>query len=202
MQGMWKAIHPGGIKDLQRICLIIISIILLCSCSMIKQFNLYTQGIEEGKRYIKNGEYEKARPYFELARKQLNYYLPLVYLSYIDFKANRIDDALRWIEEAERKMVADEYNLRLLGYKALILLKKDRVEGLKALNIYLENYERVYPLISITEVIRMRDSGDIDEKSLDRLIQEQVEFYEDGIEQFLNTRTGPFEGIYGITGDI
>ncbi len=202
MQGMWKAIHPGGIKDLQRICLIIISIILLCSCSMIKQFNLYTQGIEEGKRYIKNGEYEKARPYFELARKQLNYYLPLVYLSYIDFKANRIDDALRWIEEAERKMVADEYNLRLLGYKALILLKKDRVEGLKALNIYLENYERVYPLISITEVIRMRDSGDIDEKNLERLIQEQVEFYEDGIEQFLNTRTGPFEGIYGITGDI
>jgi len=202
MQGMWKAIHPGGIKDLQRICLIIISIILLCSCSMIKQFNLYTQGIEEGKRYIKNGEYEKARPYFELARKQLNYYLPLVYLSYIDFKANRIDDALGWIEEAERKMVADEYNLRLLGYKALILLKKDRVEGLKALNIYLENYERVYPLISITEVIRMRDSGDIDEKNLERLIQEQVEFYEDGIEQFLNTRTGPFEGIYGITGDI
>jgi len=202
MQGMWKAIHPGGIKDLQRICLIIISIILLCSCSMIKQFNLYTQGIEEGKRYIKNGEYEKARPYFELARKQLNYYLPLVYLSYIDFKANRIDDALRWIEEAERKMVADEYNLRLLGYKALILLKKDRVEGLKALNIYLENYERVYPLISITEVIRMRDSGDIDEKNLERLIQEQVEFYEDGIEQFLNTRTGPFEGIYGIIGDI
>ncbi|HOV89154.1 MAG TPA: hypothetical protein PKW07_00380 [Syntrophorhabdaceae bacterium] len=199
---MWKAIHPGGIKDLQRICLIIISIILLCSCSMIKQFNLYTQGIEEGKRYIKNGEYEKARPYFELARKQLNYYLPLVYLSYIDFKANRIDDALGWIEEAERKMVADEYNLRLLGYKALILLKKDRVEGLKALNIYLENYERVYPLISITEVIRMRDSGDIDEKNLERLIQEQVEFYEDGIEQFLNTRTGPFEGIYGITGDI
>jgi len=169
---------------------------------MIKQFNLYTQGIEEGKRYIKNGEYEKARPYFELARKQLNYYLPLVYLSYIDFKANRIDDALGWIEEAERKMVADEYNLRLLGYKALILLKKDRVEGLKALNIYLENYERVYPLISITEVIRMRDSGDIDEKNLERLIQEQVEFYEDGIEQFLNTRTGPFEGIYGITGDI
>lgn len=202
MQGMWKAIHPGGIKDLQRICLIIISIILLCSCSMIKQFNLYTQGIEEGKRCIKNGEYEKARPYFELARKQLNYYLPLVYLSYIDFKANRIDDALGWIEEAERKMVADEYNLRLLGYKALILLKKDRVEGLKALNIYLENYERVYPLISITEVIRMRDSGDIDEKNLERLIQEQVEFYEDGIEQFLNTRTGPFEGIYGITGDI
>lgn len=202
MQGMWKAIHPGGIKDLQRICLIIISIILLCSCSMIKQFNLYTQGIEEGKRYIKNGEYEKARPYFELARKQLNYYLPLVYLSYIDFKANRIDDALRWIEEAERKMVADEYNLRLLGYKALILLKKDRVEGLKALNIYLENYERVYPLISITEVIRMRDSGDIDEKNLERLIQEQVEFYEKGIEELFNTKTGPFEAIYGITGDF
>ncbi len=202
MQGMWKAIYPGGIKYLQRICLIIISVILLCSCSMVKQFNVYTQEIEEGKRYLKNGEYEKARPYFEQARKQLNYYLPLVYLSYIDFKANRIDDALRWVEEAERKMVADEHNLRLLGYKALILLKKDRTEGLEALNIYIENYERVYPLISITEVIRMRDSGNIDEKSLDRLIQEQVEFYEEGVEQLFRTKTGPFEGIYGITGDF
>lgn len=198
---MWKAIHPRDIKDLRTICLIILSAIILCSCSTIRQFNIYTLNTDAGIQYIKKGEYEKARLCFEKARAQLNYYLPLVYLAYIDFKAEKIEDALRWIEEAEKIMVADEHNLRLYGYKALILLKKDKTEGIKALGVYIDNYEHLYPLISITEVEKMRDRGDIDIKRLDALIEEQVDFYEDGIKQLLYTGTGPFEGIYGIMGD-
>ncbi|MCX8110959.1 MAG: hypothetical protein N3D15_06895 [Syntrophorhabdaceae bacterium] len=199
---MWKTLRPRDIKKSRGISLIILLGILLCSCTIVKQFNIYSQDMEEGKRYLKNNDYERARHYFQGAKTQLNYYLPLVYLAYIDYKTDRIGDAIKWIEEAEKIMVADEHNLRLLGYKALILLKKDKTEGLKALKDYIDNYEHLYPLPTITDVLKMIESGDIDIARLEKLIVEQIDFYEDGIEELFNTGTGPFEGIYGIRGDL
>jgi len=158
--------------------------------------------MEEGKRYLKNHDYERARHHFQGAKAQLSYYLPLVYLAYIDYKTERMDDAMRWIEEAEKIKVADEHNLRLLGYKALILLKKDKTKGMKALKDYIENYEHLYPLPTITDIVMMKDSGDIDMARLERLVIEQIDFYENGIEELFYTGTGPFEGIYGIRGDL
>lgn len=199
---MRKALHPGDIKNLHGFSLIILLGIFLCSCTMVRQFNVYSQDMEEGKRYLKNNDYERARHHFKGAKTQLNYYLPLVYLAYIDYKTERIGDAVRWIEEAERIKVADEHNLRLLGYKTLIWLKKDKKQGIEALKDYIDNYEHLYPLPTITELMAMKDSGDIDMARLERLILEQVDFYENGIEELFNTGTGPFEAIYGTRGDL
>ncbi|MCX7966056.1 MAG: hypothetical protein N2596_05480 [Syntrophorhabdaceae bacterium] len=132
------------------------------------------------------------------AKGQLQYYLPLVYIAFIDYKTGRQKEAEITIEMAENQMVADEHNLRLLGYKALILLNSDRERGLKALNDYLKTYRYLYPLLSIDEVEKMYRSGNIDLKRLEALIHEQVDFYEDAIEQLLNNGTGPFEGIYRL----
>lgn len=154
--------------------------------------------MEIGKRYLKKGDYKNAKQHFVAAKEQLNYYLPIVYIAFIDYKLGNQKEAEIMIEMAEKQMVSDEHNLRLLGYKTLILLNRDKVKGFVALDDYLKTYRYLHPLLSIEEVERMKKSGNVELKRLEELIQEQVDFYEDAIEQLLSTGTGPFEGIYRL----
>lgn len=154
--------------------------------------------MEIGKRYFKKGDYKNAKEHFVAAKGQLQYYLPLVYIAFTDYKLGNQKEAEIMIEVAEKQMVSDEHNLRLLGYKALIFLNSDREKGLLALNDYLKTYRYLHPLLSIEEIEKMCKSGNVELRRLEELINEQVDFYEDAIEQLLSTGTGPFEGIYRL----
>lgn len=199
---MRKTLYSGRIKKILYSNFLFFCLIALCSCVYIKQFNAYAHNMDTGKRYFKKGDYKNAKIYFLAAKSELKYYLPLVYIAFIDYKTGRQADAEATIELAEKEMVPDEHNLRLLGYKALIFLNRDKEKGLRALKEYLDTYRHLYPLLSIEEVEEMLKSGNVELSRLEALIHEQVEFYEEGIDQLLNTGTGPFEGIYGIRGEL
>lgn len=155
-----------------------------------------------GKEYLKQGDYRQAKQYFEASAGQIRDSISLTYIAFVNYKLGRQEEAERLIKEAEAIKHNDYHFLRTLGYKTLILMKKDKAEGIKALKDYLDNYENLHPLPSIEDVQRMSQKGDINSDILERLIQEQVNFYEDAVEQFLSTGTGPFDGIYGVGSEL
>jgi hypothetical protein len=105
-----------------------------------------------------------------------------------------MEKAERLIREAETMEGHGYYGLRILGYKALILLRRDQREGLEALGWYVTAYGRSDPLMTINDVEDMRRSGKIDLERLEILIEEQVSWYEKEVEQFLATGTGYYDG--------
>jgi hypothetical protein len=81
-----------------------------------------------------------------------------------------------------------------MGYKALILLKRDKTEGLKALDQYIDAYAQRDPLASIADVENMWTSRHIDMNLLGHLIENQVSWYEGEVKQYLSTGTGYYDG--------
>jgi hypothetical protein len=146
---------------------------------------------------LKLSDYGAAQKKFEEA--YLNRKSPdaLMYLAIIDYKTNNVDNAERLIREAELMGGFHYHYLRVLGYKALILLKINRNQGLEALDRYVVFYSRLDPLMSIQDVKEMVKSGDINMGWLEKLIEEQVAWYENDIEQYWSTGTGWYAAKWG-----
>ncbi len=79
------------------------------------------------------------------------------------------------------------------GYKALIFLRGDnKAEGFLALQEYIGFYSNLRPLMNIWEVEAMVKKRRVDLAKLEIVIDEQVDRYEDEIENFQKTGTGPY----------
>jgi tetratricopeptide (TPR) repeat protein len=180
---MWKALLSG---------IFIIALPLSftsCSTTYIK----YSQNIFDGKRLLEKGEYQKAKEHFQEATLYSKDFQSLTYLAIAYYKMGDIENAAVLIQEAAKITIYDYRYLRTLGYGALILLKRDKEEGLEALKNYLILYRRCSPLLTIKDVRQMEETGQVDIDRLEKLIEEQVSWYENDIEQFKSTGTGFYD---------
>ncbi len=179
-------------------CIILLASLGACSAT----YRVYANGMFNGQRALAKGDYEGARWNFEKAYEYEQDPVLLTYLAVVNYKTNNLADAERLIREAEWRGANDVYHLRTIGYKALILLKQDHPEGMDALSQYLAAYALRDPLMTIHDVDGMRRSGAIDMVRLEKLIEDQVSWYEGEIEQYLSSGTGFYDGKYSGTGSF
>jgi hypothetical protein len=169
----------------------ILFLILFCVLSCSATYSQYSSGIFYGKAALTLGEYKDAKQYFEEASKHIRDSQSLSYLAIVDYKMNDLDNAEKLIREAEKiECKASLDHLRILGYKALIILKRNNNEGLIALKEYMEAYKYCYPLPSLYYIEKMSNKKEIQFDKLEKLIEEQISTYDNNIEQYHSTRTG------------
>jgi tetratricopeptide (TPR) repeat protein len=224
---MWKAVYTGNVKsssELQRtenlecattdrffvprptshvprwgIILLLIALNFLCiACST--TYYAYSKGIFHGKEALKKGDYTEAKRNFEEAYQKDKTPDALMYLAIIDYKTNNLDSAERLIREAETMGSGNYHYLRVLGYKALILLKRYRDQGIEALDRYVAFYALCDPLMSINDVREMVRSGNIDMPRLESLIEEQASWFENDVELYWNSGVGYYDSRGAIGG--
>ena len=177
---MWKTLHSG-------IGIIIIVSVFLLSCTT---YAVYSKNFLAGKNDFNAGRYDEARKFFEDAAKVESDAAVLTYLAATAYKKGQFADAAALIGRAENSSPDTLTYLRMYGYKALILLQVDNALGMKALDDYIKRYGFDYPLDSIKEIRAMRQSGIIDKKRLEFLIDEQVEWYEKEMELYIYNNVG------------
>ncbi|MBA4417743.1 MAG: hypothetical protein C0392_07515 [Syntrophus sp. (in: bacteria)] len=182
---MWKTIYTG-ISG-------IVLLFLVSSCASFATYSAYSRYMFEGKGLFKDQEYAKAQQLFQKAVETRRDGPALTYLAITCYKTGNLDKAEYLIREAENLDPYNYFHLRTKGYKALILLKKDKQEGMAALKEYIDYYRQRAPLMTIDDVDRMWRSRTIDMDSLETLIEEQVSWRENDVEQFYSTGTGFYD---------
>jgi len=153
----------------------------------------YSKGMFDGKDALKRGDYIGAKRSFEDAYQNEKSPDAFMYLAIVDYKTNNLDSAERFIRAAETMSSGNYHYLRVLGYKALILLKKSGDQGLEALDHYVAFYALHDPLESINDVHAMARSGNVDVSRLENLIEEQISWYESDIELYMGSGVGYYD---------
>jgi tetratricopeptide (TPR) repeat protein len=172
----------------------IISLLLLLeACVTPSPYQIYSYDMMMGKDLLKGKQYADAKRYFQDASTYYKDAVTLTYLAAAEYKTDTIENALMYIQEAEKAAIDEMFYLRTLGYKALIFMKIDKEKGIAAPRDYVNYYQHQYPLISIKDVREMLQSGQIDHKKLEEQIDEQVSTYEQEIDQFLKDGTGFYD---------
>lgn len=160
-------------------------------------YSVYSQNFFQGKRLLRQGDFLWARIYFTKALESKQWPEALAFAATASYKMNDIEAAERYIADAEKQTGKGVFELRISGYKALTYLKQGKQsEGMKALREYTAMYSYIDPLINIREVEAMAIKGRIDLERLEALLDEQITWREDEIEQYEKTGTG-FYGRYG-----
>jgi len=213
---MWETIYAGSMKTLNAPCVTrhdgqkfarcprksstyfslltfhcFILFFMVSACSTTHY--AYSKGMFDGKDALKRGDYIGAKRSFEDAYQNDKSPDAFMYLAIVDYKTNNLDSAERLIRAAETMNSGNYHYLRVLGYKALILLKKSRDQGLEALDHYVAFYALHDPLMSINDVHAMARSGSIDVPRLENLIEEQVSWYESDIELYMGSGVGYYD---------
>ncbi len=177
------------------------TIILLftASCSHIQTYSNYSSGIFNGKAALRRGQYEEAKRYFNEASVQIKDRESLAYLGTAEYKLGNLDSAEKIFREAEKMdgKYYSHYHLRIFGYKALTLLKKNDGEGCAVLKEYIDLYACVYPLPTLYDVEQMWAKKAIQFNQLEKLIEEQVLTYENDVDQYLSARIGFYQRNLG-----
>jgi len=159
-------------------------------------YRVYSQNIFEGKQQMKRGEFQRAQTYFVKALETIQLPEALAFAATASYKLNDLKAAEGYVIEAEKKDTGTVTKLRIAGYKALVYLKEGREnEGMKALQEYLTLYGHLDPLTSIQEAQAMIKRRNVDLQRLEALLDEQITWHEDEIEQYEKTGTG-FYGRY------
>lgn len=171
-----------------------IGLLLVCtaftaSCST--TYMAYRDDLFEGRQLLNQEKYAEARNLFIKASTEERRAAPFAYAATASYKMNDLAAAERYIGDAENAEGRNYWYLRILGYKALTLLKEQKTdEGMGALKRYIDYYRLVYPLMTIDQVEDMWQSGRIDLKILEALLDEQITNYEQEVAQAVTTGTG------------
>lgn len=170
----------------------------LSSCS--PSFNTYSDSMFQGKRMLDVGDYAGARNDFVRAAQAQPDAYSYAYAATASYKMNDFKGAEQFIRDAERLDGRTFAYLRILGYKALIFLGEGRQkEGFDALRDYIATYGNLYPLTTLREVEAMWKTGRVDLPLLERLLDEQINTYENDLWDFYNTGTGWYGQRYRRT---
>lgn len=168
---------------------------LMFSCQPTTPHNIYNENLFRGKELMRRGEFEEARIFFIKASEIERLPESLAYSAVASYKIGDLKSAEYYIREADRFANKGSVELRIDGYKALIFLMGDnKAEGFLALQEYLEFYKNLKPLMNFREVEAMIKKRRVDIPSLEILLDEQIDKYEDQVEQFQRTGTGFREG--------
>jgi hypothetical protein len=163
----------------------------LYSCST--TYSVYSKNIFVGKQLLKEKEYAEAGKRFQEAVLKIRDSVSLTFMAVAEYRMGHLESAGKLIDEAAQGRSDMLYQIRTLGYRAIIHMKQNKAAGVSALKDYVDRYEHVYPLETIKELRKMAQSGDVDEMRMENIIDEQIWWYERDMEQFFITG----DGFYG-----
>jgi len=178
----------------------LVIVLAISGCASIKQYDTYRKDMWNGKKLLGDGEYKPALEGFLSAAKAMpTQPEPYAFAATASFKMNDVDAASGYIQEAVKLNRPNDAYIRILGYKALILLKQGKQkEGMDALGDYIQAYQKEYAPQNVREVRSMWRTKNIDLSALQQLIDEEIWVYESDIEQFRRSGTGWFAAKYGV----
>jgi tetratricopeptide (TPR) repeat protein len=177
---MRKAVYAGIIAVL--FCL------PLYSCST--TYSVYSKDIFIGKQLLKEKEYIEAEKHFQEAALKIRDSAPLTFMAIAEHKMGNLENAVKLIEEAAEEKPDLFYQLRTFGYRAIIYMKQDKAAGMAALKDYIDRYEHTYYLDTIKDLRKMANSGNVDEARMENIIDEQITWYENEMEEYLANNVG------------
>jgi hypothetical protein len=167
-------------------------IIIFFACST--TYLASSKEIFDGKRFLRNGQYDLARKEFLKAAETYKAAEAYAWVAVASYKLRDLPTAEQYIMLADSVPQKGWNDLRIAGYKALILLAEGkRSDGLAALQTYTDMYRYMYPVKSITEVEEMWKSGNVDLPRVEKVIDDQVDRREEEIKQFQETGTGYYD---------
>ncbi len=177
------------------LCLGILGLTFLTvACASTSMYSAYERDIVTGKQLLREGDYPAARGDFLKASETERRPEALAFAATASYKLDDLQAAAQYLAEAERAGRPGTSYFRIAGYKALILLREGRKEeGLKVLGDYVQAYKRSYDSDTLPRVEYMWKKGATDLPSLERLIDRQVTEYENAMDWFSKTHTGPFD---------
>ena len=154
--------------------------------------------IFEGKQLLAVGEYAGAQQEFVRAIEAQKSAWAYALAATASYKLNDLPDAQYYIDEALKMDGRSNAYLRILAYRALILLTEGREqEGIEALRQYLDTYRNYYPIPHRREIERMVNSGVVDLARLEVLLDDGISRYESDVDQWVGTGTGYLAERYG-----
>jgi hypothetical protein len=185
---MRKAIYTG--------VLAVFFCLSLSSCST--TYSVYSKNIFEGKQFLREKEYAEAEKHFQEAALEIRDSVSLTFMAVAEYRMGNLENAGKLIEEAAQGKPDLLYQFRTFGYRAIIYMKRHRAAGIAALKDYVDRYEHVYPLETIKELRKMVQSGNVDETRMENIIDEQIWWYENDMEQFLANGGGFYGRDRGV----
>ena len=179
-------------------------VIVVCGVALLgcgTAYHTYRSDIWAGKSMLDEGEYSQAREDFiEAAKAEPAEPASYALAATASYKMNDLQAASRSITEAVKRDNHSDAYIRILGYKALILLRQGREkEGLDALHAYIVAYEREYGPQNVRKVRAVWRSAHIDLPALESVLDGQIAVYESDMQQFRSSGTGWFAEKYGPT---
>ena len=178
----------------------LVMVLTLFACASMKQYDAYRADMWSGKKLLGDGDYKSALERFQKATKAMPGEPEAhAFAATASFKLNDAEAASGYIQEAIKLNKPNDSYIRILGYKALILLKQGRQkEGLDALGDYIQAYQKEYAPQNVREVRTMWRTKSIDLSALQQLIDDEIFVYESDMEQFRKSGTGWFAAKYGV----
>ncbi len=171
-------------------------LITVSACST--SFIAYSNNMFNAKRFLEYGQYREARADFVRAAEARRTAEAFAFAATAAYKLNDLPAAEQYIDDAARLDGRTDFYMRILGYRALILLREGRQdEGLNALERYAYAMSNTYPMTSTARVQVMAQTGQVNLPLLEGLIDEAVNSYEYDLAQARESRTGYFANRYG-----
>ena len=176
-------------------------VFLMVACSSTSTFTAYQRDVVTGKQLLRQGDYPEARDAFLKASAAERRPEALALAATATYGLNDLQGTAQYLAEAERAGKAGNSYFRITGYKALVLLKEgNKEEGLKVLGDYVQAFAKVSNPDTLPEVEYMWKKGTVDLPRLEQLIARQVTKYEDAMDWFAKTNTGPLDRNSGAMG--
>jgi len=186
MQGVRQALYAG--------CVTVIFFLASCASSDINR--AYSRYMFEGKQEWRAENYVQAKADFLKAYEVDKRVAPLAWAATTSYWLNDLPAAEQYLREAEanpdfRKGFS---YFRVLGYKALVLLKQGKKkEGLAVLKTYVDAYGYVFASSNLAKIAFMVRKGEVDLPRLEVLLEDDIWQYEQATEQFEGTYTGFYD---------
>ena len=170
-------------------CMPVAMALLSLSCST--GWNIYSDDMFHGKRLLQEEEYGEARTDFLRAAEAQKWPSAYAFAATASYKMGDLAGAEQYVAEAERLDGKDYSYVRVLGYKALTLLRQGKErEGREALQRYAQTLRSISSPKGARQIEIWMKQQQMDLAGLERMIDQQVGQYESDIEQYQSTGTG------------
>ena len=181
MQSMRQALYAGCV----------IAVLFLTSCATSNTNMVYSRYMFEGKKEWQAKDYAQAKADFLKAYEAEKRVAPLAWAATTSYWLNDLASAERYLREAEAdpEFKKGFSYFRVMGYKALVLLKQgNKSEGLAVLKTYVDAYGHTFPSSNLARIDFMVRKGDVNLPRLEVMLEDDVWEYEQAAEQFESGR--------------